>query len=154
MNTHSKVILFILGVLLVCAMLFGIFTSCTPSGIAFWNSYKAALKGTDDNTKYENQKKVEVNCRSMMAQYKADKQNYDSNKAQYDAFIEKYNSTDDEALKKQYLEKANEYETFASQYKIRVNNTAATYNEFIRKNEYIWEDNVPTDIDYQLTYID
>lgn len=153
MEKSGKIIITLLVIIMLGLVGFGIFVSCTPVGIAFWNGYDASLKAANDNTKYENQKKVEDTCRSMMAQYKADLTNYSTNNALYEEYIAKYNATEDEGLKKQYLEKANEYETFAGQYKIRVNNTAATYNEYIRKNEYIWEDNVPSDIDYSLSYL-
>ena len=37
---------------------------------------------------------------------------------------------------------------------MRANKTAATYNEYVLKNSYVWEGNVPSDIRKQLDYIE
>ena len=42
----------------------------------------------------------------------------------------------------------------ANNAKIRANNTANTYNNYILKNSYVWKDNVPSDIKTKLDYIE
>ena len=39
-----------------------------------------------------------------------------------------------------------EQQSWAEQARIRANRTAATYNNYMLKNSYIWVDNIPTDI--------
>lgn len=124
-------------IVLVCALLFiGIVTGCyftaTPSGKATWNNWFHAVQEADDKTNYETIKKVEDTCRSMIASYEADKLTY-----------EQYKDSDNE-----------EKQSWAEQAKMRANKTAATYNEYILKNIYVWKDNVPTDIHRNLAYID
>ena len=36
---------------------------------------------------------------------------------------------------------------------MRANKTAATYNEYVLKNSYVWEENVPDDILTRLEYL-
>ena len=43
---------------------------------------------------------------------------------------------------------------WAEQAKMRANKTASSYNNYILKNSYVWEDNVPSDIHIQLRYIE
>lgn len=37
---------------------------------------------------------------------------------------------------------------------MRANRTANSYNEYILKNSYVWEDNIPSDIDYSLPIVE
>ncbi|MBR4457362.1 MAG: hypothetical protein IKS31_00160 [Clostridia bacterium] len=109
----------------------GIFFGCTPIGRGIWNSYQHTMQKVDDDTLYTTRKKVEDTCRSMMASYKADALTW-----------------------KQYKDAGGEQRGWADQAKMRANKTAASYNEFVLKNSYVWEGNVPADIDYQLAYIE
>ena len=119
-------------ILIVIVVAFaGIFFGCTPMGREVWNTYQHSLHKADDNTLYATRKKVEDTCRSMMASYKADALTW-----------------------KQYKDADGEQRGWADQAKMRANKTAASYNEFILKNSYVWEGNVPADIDYQLGYIE
>ena len=68
----------------------------------------------------------------MIASYKSDKLTY-----------EQYKDSDNE-----------EKQSWAEQAKMRANKTAASYNEYILKNSYIWGGNVPSDIDNHLDYLD
>lgn len=77
-----------------------------------------------DNISYEKLKKVEDTARAMIATYNADKQTYEAYK--------------------------NNNEELAIQAKIRVNRTATTYNEYILKNSFQWQNNIPNDIYIQL----
>ncbi len=132
MSKLSIVLLTILGVILLVSIIAGIYFGCTPSGRAAWNSYKHTLQEVDDDTKYETKKKVEDTCRSMIAQYEADKLKY-----------EQYKDSDNE-----------EKQSWAENAKMRANDTAASYNNYILENSYVWEDNVPSDIKTKLEYID
>lgn len=109
----------------------GIFFGCTPTGRGIWNNYQHTMQKVDDDTLYATRKKVEDTCRSMMASYKADALTW-----------------------KQYKDAGGEQRGWADQAKMRANKTAASYNEYVLKNSYVWEGNVPADIDCQLGYIE
>lgn len=97
----------------------------------FTNKVDYIDRKIDDRTNYETMKKVEDSCRSMIASYKTDKATYDMYK-------------DSESEEKQ---------SWAEQAKMRANKTANTYNEYILKNSYVWEGNIPIDIDSNLQII-
>ena len=81
-----------------------------------------------DNVSYERLKKVEDTARAMIATYKSDKLTYEA-----------YKNTDVE---------------LATQAKIRANRTAIAYNDYILKNSFQWEGNIPSDIYNQLEIIE
>lgn len=85
----------------------------------------------EDRTSYDTRKKVEDTCRSMIASYKTDKATYDMYK----------DSTSEEK------------QSWAEQAKMRANKTANTYNEYILKNSFVWEGNIPEDIESKLQII-
>lgn len=85
----------------------------------------------EDRTSYDTRKKVEDTCRSMIASYKTDK-------ATYDMYKESNNE---------------EKQSWAEQAKMRANKTANTYNEYILKNSFVWEGNIPEDIEQKLSLI-
>lgn len=95
-----------------------------PSVRAWVNTRNAEIQKIDDTTRYETRKKVEDACRAMMASYEADKLTW-----------EQYKGSDSE-----------EKRGWADQAQMRANRTAATYNEYVLKNSYVWEGNVPKDI--------
>ena len=82
----------------------------------------------EDRTKYETRKKVEDTARASIASYKADKATWEMYK----------DSTDPEK------------QSWAEQARMRANRTATTYNEYILKNSYVFEGNIPSDINYEL----
>lgn len=89
-------------------------------------------KKIEDKTSYETIKKVEDTCRSMIASYKTDKATYE-----------------------QYKNNINtEKQNWAEQAKMRANKTANTYNEYILKNSFVFEGNIPPDIETKLQIID
>jgi hypothetical protein len=107
------------------------FFSCTAQGKRIWNNYWHDVQQADDNTRYENRKEVEDTCRSMISSYNADKLTY-----------------------MQYKDSENELEqSWAQSAKMRANQTASTYNNYILKNNYIFEENVPSDIYMNLPYL-
>ena len=117
--------------ILVVIISASIFFNATPTGKAMWNNWWHDVHKVDDNTRYENRKEVEDTCRSMIASYNADKLTYE-----------------------QYKDSESELErSWANSAKMRANQTASTYNNYILKNSYVWEDNVPSDICMQLPYL-
>lgn len=127
----NKVIAAIISLALVAIIGLPIFFGATPAGKAIWNNWFHAVQKVDDDTNYKTRKKVEDTCRSMIASYNADKLTY-----------EQYKDSDNE-----------EKQSWAEQAKMRANKTAMSYNEYILKNSYVWENNVPSDIDYQLAIL-
>ena len=78
----------------------------------------------DDATNYETRKEVEDSCRAMIAFYEADKLTW-----------EQYKDSE-----------SSEQRSWADQAKMRANRTAATYNNYILKNSFVWSGNIPEDI--------
>lgn len=108
-----------------------VFMTLTPIGRSIWNTNMYAVHKTDDATNYKTLKKVEDNCRAMIASYTEDKLIY-----------EQYKDSD-----------SKEQRSWSDQAKMRANSTATSYNEFVLKNSYVWKDNVPEDIKKELEYI-
>lgn len=123
-----KKILIVLAIVAVIAVLiaFG------PTVRSIINRYDYSVQKADDETNYKTLKEVEDTCRSMMASYEADRM-----------IFEQYKDSDNE-----------EKQSWGEQAKIRANRTAATYNEFVRKNSFVWKDAIPDDIDESLAYIE
>ena len=111
---------------------FGIYTKFFPSGRALINSYDNMMKKVDDRTTYETRKKVEDTARASIASYKTDKATY-----------EMYKDSDN-----------SEKQSWAEQAKMRANKTASVYNEYMLKNSYVFDGNIPSDIDYQLEMVE
>lgn len=123
------VCLITLAVVLVIGL--PIYFGATPSGKATWNNWFHKVQVADDNTNYKTLKKVEDTCRAMISSYEADKLTY-----------------------KQYKDSDNaEKQSWAEQAKMRANKTAASYNNYILENSYVWEHNVPSDIRAVLPYL-
>lgn len=121
-------------IVLLCVLLIGsiVFFSATPIGRAMWNNWFYAVQKADDATLYATKKKVEDTCRAMMASYTTDKLTY-----------EQYKDSDSE-----------EQKGWAAQAKMRANKTAASYNEYVLKNTFVWQDNIPVDILTRLEYLE
>ena len=128
----SKTSVFLISILSVIVIGLCFLFGATPSGKAAWNNWFHAVQKADDATNYETRKKVEDTCRSMIASYNSDKLTY-----------EQYKESDNE-----------EKQSWAEQAKMRANKTATSYNEYILKNSYVWEDNIPSDIDHKLPLIE
>lgn len=109
-----------------------IFFGATPMGKTLWNNWFYSVQKADDNTNYKTLKKVEDTCRAMISSYESDKLIYE-----------------------QYKDSQNATEKgWSNQAKIRANKTAATYNNYILENSFVWENNVPNDIKINLPYIE
>lgn len=90
-----------------------------------------SVKKVDDATSYTTRKEVEDSCRAMIASYTSDYMVWNQLHESEDGFER----------------------SVATQVKIRCNKTAATYNEYVLKNSYVWNGNVPDDISDELAYI-
>ena len=128
MSKVGTIIVTIISVILIGAI---IFFGFTPGGRSIWNSYTHSLEKADEN-QYETRKQVEDTARAMIASYKSDVATY-----------EQYKDSDNE-----------EKQSWAEQAKMRANRTANSYNEYILKNSYVWEDNIPSVIDYSLPIVE
>ena len=128
MSKVGTIIVTIISVILIGAI---IFFGFTPGGRSVWNNYTHSLEKADEN-QYETKKQVEDTARSMIASYKSDVATY-----------EQYKDSDNE-----------EKQSWAEQAKMRANRTANSFNEYILKNSYVWEDNIPSDIDYSLPIVE
>lgn len=103
----------------------------TPAGKGILNTYFFNMQKVDNVTDYETIKKVEDTCRAMISSYESDKLTY-----------EQYKDSDNE-----------EKQSWAEQAKMRANKTASSYNNYILKNSFVWEDNIPSDIYMELEFI-
>ncbi len=128
----AKKVLIVLGIILIAVVVgLTIYFTATPNGRTVINNYRTSLKQADDKSVYETRKKVEDTCRSMISSYNADKLIY-----------EQYKDSE-----------VDEERSWANNAKIRANQTASTYNNYILKNSFVWEDNVPSDIYMNLSYL-
>lgn len=109
-----------------------IFFGATPTGKAMWNNWFHTVQKVDDATNYKTRKQVEDTCRAMIATYEKDK-------AEYEANLNLYETTGNEY----YLE-------IATGYRQQANSSASTYNNYVLKNSYVFEGNVPLDIRMEL----
>lgn len=103
-----------------------------PEIRAGFNKLGYDIQKADDATNYETLKKVEDTCRAYIASYEADKITYLSNK-----------DMDTDVARE-----------LAQSAKTRANRTAATYNAYYLQNKYIWKDAVPSDIRFELPYLE
>ena len=120
------------GRTVIIVILIIIIAAVTPFGRSVWNSWFFNVQKADDATNYRTIKQVEDSCRAMISSYTADKMTW-----------EQYKDSDNE-----------EQVSWANQAKMRANKTAASYNEYILKNSFVWEDNIPKDIEQRLEYLE
>ena len=122
----------LLGIVGCVLLLVFIDASCTPSGRAMFNRWNYEVQKADDATNYKTLKKVEDTCRAMISSYESDKLTY-----------EQYKDSDNE-----------EKRSWAEQAKMRANKTAATYNNYITENSFVWRNNIPSDIHMKIEYLE
>lgn len=118
----------LIGVLVLGILFIGI----TPMGREVANNYGFRMQKADDRTNYNTKKEVEDEARMMMASYQADKLKY-----------EQYKTSEVE-----------EQKGWAEQAKMRANQTASTYNNFMLRNNFLFKENIPDDLWYELPYLD
>lgn len=107
-------------------------TGCSVFNRYMGNQIEYAVKKVDEYTDYDTIKKVEDTCRAMISSYESDKLTF-----------EQYKDSDNE-----------EKQSWAEQAKMRANKTAATYNNYILENSFVWAGNVPRDIWQRLEYLE
>ena len=127
----KKLGLSILVRLIIGACVAGLLLTFTPSGRRLVNSWAYSLQKAEDATGYDTRRQVEESCRAMQASYQADRLTY-----------------------LQYANGNQEEKSWAAAAKTRANKTAAMYNEYVLKNSFVWEGNVPKDLLCQLDYIE
>lgn len=128
MNKMTVAALAVVGTLVVGA---GIFFGATPVGRQIITGYNYDMEKAGENN-YENRRMVEEQCRAYIASYKADKLGYE-----------------------QYKDSESDLErSWAQSYKQRANRTAATYNEYMTKNSYVFKGNIPEDLPLSLAYLE
>lgn len=127
----EKVLAGILAFFLMLLVIFGV-AYAIPGSRAAINEYFFLIERVDEETDYENRKKVEDTARAMIATYTARKLEYE----QY----------------KDFESGTPEY-TRALDAKTAANNTASAYNNYITQNSFVWEGNLPSDIPNILPYI-
>lgn len=111
---------------------FGSCVAFSPTGRAAWNLWAGVVQKADDSTNYKTRKEVEDTCRAMISSYETDKLTYQQNAG-----------SDNK-----------EKQSWAEQAKMRANKTAATYNNYILKNSFVWNGNVPANIREELAYLE
>ena len=117
-------------VLLVLALVIISFLT-KPWSVFVNNKYEGLIKEIDSATNWETLHEVEDSCRAMMSNYQADVLTY-----------------------QQYCNsEIVEHRSWAEQARMRANRTAAQYNEYILKNNYVWKYGIPDDIEHELPYI-
>lgn len=121
------------GAAAVLLIIFGFmfFLLILPTLQENYNTVERNIQKADDRSSYETLKKVEDTCRAMIASYKADVLTY-----------EQYKDSPDK-----------EKQSWAEQAKMRANQTATTYNEYMLKNSFVWHENIPRDIFANLEYM-
>jgi len=121
----------IIKIIAVAAVVIIFLWALTPVYRRSVNEYFNEIHKADDASRYATRKHVEDSCRSMVASYTGDKLTYE-----------------------QYKESDNpEKQSWAEQARMRANKTAAIYNEYVLKNSYVWDGNIPSDIRSELPYI-
>jgi len=122
---------FIAFVFVIGIIFLGLWFGLTPKGRMAWNNWFHAVQVADDNTNYETLQQVENTARAMIASYNNDK-----------------------LIWLQYKDsEVSEQVSWANQAKMRANQTASTYNNYILQNDYVWANNIPSDIAYSLAYL-
>ena len=121
---------FIIGGI-IAILVIAVLVVLSVNGVIFRNRVDYAIQKADDSTNYDTLKEVEQIARAYIVQYKADRNTYETYK-------------DSESAEKQ---------SWAEQAKIRANNTATQYNEYILKMSFVFKDNIPEDIEHELEYL-
>lgn len=116
---------------IIIGIIIAVVLIASPIGVAIVNNYAFVSQKVDDVTNYKTKKEVEDTCRSLIVSYESDKLMY-----------EQYKDSDNK-----------EEKSWANNAKIRANKTAITYNEYVLKNSYVFQGNIPEDIKEELEII-
>lgn len=119
-------------IFMVMMVIFATMTGCSPVDRYISNKIDYATQKVDDATNYKTRKQVEGTCRATIVSYEADKLTWEQYK-------------DSESA---------EQRSWADAAKLRANKAAVTYNEYILKNSYVFNGNIPDDIREELTILE
>ena len=126
------------GLIFSCMFLgFMVIISVIAGYFAFSDGRQDIVEYEYENAKikeqsYENKKKVEDTCRAYISSYESDRLTYNM-----------------------FCQSEDNYEKqTANMALLRANRTAVAYNEYILKNSYVWENNIPEDIKESLPYLE
>ena len=120
-----------IGLVLLVLVLLVVSFLTKPWSVFIQNKYEGLIKEVDSATNWDTLHEVEDSCRAMMSNYQADVLTY-----------------------QQYCNsEVVEHRSWAEQARMRANRTAAQYNEYILKNNYVWKYGIPNDIEHELPYI-
>ncbi len=114
-----------LGIAIIVVILI---VTITPWGRSWWNNKMSEVQKADDATSYETKKEVEDTCRTLVTSYYQDINIYNG-----------YKDSQESAAR-----------AYAGQALTRANNTAIKYNEYILKNSYVFDGNIPEDLEAEL----
>ena len=131
MSKGEKIAYSIATVIMFAIVSIGLWVNTTHVGRAAWNLWFGSVQKVDDATNYDIRRDVEDTCRAMVSSYEADKLTW-----------EQYKDSE-----------SSEQRSWADQAKMRANRTAATYNNYILKNSFVWSGNIPDDILVELEVI-
>ena len=120
-----------IGLILLILILIIVGFLTKPWNVFVHNKYEGLIKEVDSATNWETLHEVEDSCRAMMSNYQAD--------------VLTYQPYCNSAIAEQ--------RSWAEQARMRANRTAAQYNEYILKNNYVWKYGIPDDIEHELPYI-
>lgn len=126
---------FLIGILAVL-LIGSSFLMLNPSFRTFVREWEFTLDRVDEQTSYDNRKMVEDTARSSIVNYNSYKSEYDT----YKSFCDTETYDDGKC-------------TRAMNSKTSVNRVANQYNEYIQKNRFVFEDNLPTDIPESLEVV-
>lgn len=122
--------LFLVLVLLVISA--EMLTGCRWVNTYMSNTIDYVDQKIDDRTNYDTRKTVEDSCRAMISSYESDKLTW-----------MQYKNSED-----------SEQRSWGEQAKMRANRTASNYNNYILKNSYVWDGNIPSDIQSELAFLE
>lgn len=80
MDNREKMIYLLCGIAVSLVVITFLYLFITPSGIAARNSWFNTMEKAEENSSYENVKKVEEKCRLYISSYKQDKELYEGYK--------------------------------------------------------------------------
>lgn len=121
-----------IAIVMVMVVIFATMTGCGPVDRYILNKIDYATQKVDDATSYKTRKQVEDTCRATIVSYEADKLTW-----------EQYKNSD-----------SAEQRSWADAAKLRANKAAVTYNEYILKNSYVFNGNIPEDIRDELPILE
>ena len=121
-----------IAIFMVMVVIFATMTGCGPVDRYIQNKIDYATQKVDDATSYKTRKQVEDTCRATIVSYEADKLTWEQYK-------------DSESA---------EQRSWADAAKLRANKAAVTYNEYILKNTYVFNGNIPDDIREELPILE